>query len=356
VARTIQDLIIGLKAGELPTVEELSQLLAVRGDDSRLLLQAADSVRSAAMGDAVHIRGIIEFSNICRNDCLYCGIRRSNKAVTRYRIPDEEILETAVHAKEWGCGTVVLQSGEDPYYTAERISKLVCAIHAMDLAITLSLGVRPCAELQAFREAGADRYLLRFETSNREHFARLHPDAPFEDRIRCLSNLRELGFQVGSGFMIGLPDATLEDIARDLLFTRQLQLDMIGCGPFLAHPDTPLRDYEQLPEKSVYYHVIALLRLLNPHAHIPATTAFDALDKESGRNRVLEGGANVFMPNLTPGKYRKQYLLYPNKPCVDEEGGACMLCIRGRLRSLGREIATGRGDAWRLTNAERSNA
>lgn len=347
----IAQLIEAFASGKTPGEDELAFALASDGGASDALRAAADALRAKVMGNAVHLRGIIEFSNICRNNCAYCGIRRGNAKVPRYRIPAEEILETARRAKEWGCGTIVLQSGEDPGFPDDALCRLVEKIKGeTGTAVTLSVGVRPRAALTAFRKAGADRYLLRFETSDRDLFARIHPDGSFDDRIACLRDLRAEGFQVGSGFMIGLPGADYRAIARDLLFAQSLELDMIGCGPFIAHPDTPLADASPLPLKTAYYNAIALLRLMNPTAHIPATTAFDALDPD-GRDRVLAGGANVFMPNLTPGKYRDKYLLYPGKPCVDEDGGACVLCIRGRLRALGRTAGTGRGDAYRFSTS-----
>ncbi|MDD4019092.1 MAG: [FeFe] hydrogenase H-cluster radical SAM maturase HydE [Kiritimatiellae bacterium] len=326
---------------------ELAALLKAQGKSCDAIYAAAEQVRQHSMGEAVHLRGIIEFSNVCKNNCWYCGIRCGNDHVARYRMTAEEIVDTAKNAKLWGCGTVVLQSGEDPFFTAAILSDIVRRVKGeTGLAVTLSVGVRSRDELAQLKEAGCDRYLLRFETTSNALFSALHPDEPFEHRVQCLVDLRALGYQVGSGFMIGLPGTTLEMIANDILFATRLKLDMIGCGPFLSHPDTPLAGKPLLEDRSVYYKTIALLRLLNPTAHIPATTAFDALEPE-GRNHVLMRGANVFMPNVTPGKYRRLYQLYPNKPCVDEEGAACALCVRGRLAALGREIGTGPGHSVR---------
>lgn len=337
-----------LNAGNgLPPAAELAALLKAQGKDSESIYAAADGLRHRTMGDAVYLRGIIEFSNVCRNNCWYCGIRCDNSNVARYRMTADEIVDTAKNAKRWGCGTVVLQSGEDPFFTADLLSELLRRIKdESGLAITLSVGVRTRDELAQLKAAGCDRYLLRFETTSNALFSAIHPDESFEHRVRCLQDLRELGFQVGSGFMIGLPGSTPEMIAHDILFATRLKLDMIGCGPFLSHPDTPLAEKPLLADRGVYYRTIALLRLLNPDAHIPATTAFDALDPD-GRNLVLQRGANVFMPNVTPGRYRRLYQLYPNKPCVDEDGAACALCVRGRLATLGREIGAGPGHAAR---------
>ena len=345
--KATQELLSRLQDGERLPAAELAALLKAQGKACGLIYAAADDLRRRTMGEEVYLRGIIEFSNVCKNHCWYCGIRCDNTSVGRYRMTAEEIVDTAKNARLWGCGTVVLQSGEDPFYSAAVLSDLVRRIKGeTGLAVTLSVGVRTYEELAELKDAGCDRYLLRFETTSNALFSAIHPDEPFERRVQCLTDLRALGYQVGSGFMIGLPGSTAEMIANDILFATDLALDMIGCGPFLAHPDTPLAEKPLLEDRSIYYKAIALLRLLNPAAHIPATTAFDALDPD-GRNLVLTRGANAFMPNLTPGRYRKLYQLYPNKPCVDEDGAACAICVRGRLSALGRGIATGPGHTAR---------
>lgn len=345
--KAIPELLTRLQNGESLTAAGLATLLKAQGKACDLIYAAADGLRSKTMGEAVYIRGIIEFSNICKNNCWYCGIRCDNTRIGRYRMSEDEIVETAKNAKLWGCGTVVLQSGEDPFFTADVLSDILRRVkRETDLAVTLSVGVRTRSELAQLKAAGCDRYLLRFETTSNALFSAIHPDESFEHRVQCLTDLRELGYQVGSGFMIGLPGSTPEMIANDILFATRLKLDMIGCGPFLSHPDTPLAEKPLLEDRSVYYKTIALLRLLNPTAHIPATTAFDALEPE-GRNHVLVRGANVFMPNITPGKYRRMYQLYPNKPCVDEDGAACAMCVRGRLAALGRDLAAGPGHSLR---------
>jgi biotin synthase len=342
-----QELLRRIRAGATPSAADVAALLSAQGKACELIYSTADSLRAERVGDEVHLRGIIEFSNVCKNNCWYCGIRCDNDHVARYRMSEDEIVETAKNAKLWGCGTVVLQSGEDPSYTAAGLGALLRRIKdEAGLAVTLSVGVRTRSELAELKAAGCDRYLLRFETTSNALFSAIHPDESFEHRVQCLTDLRELGYQVGSGFMIGLPGSTPEMIAHDILFATGLRLDMIGCGPFLSHPDTPLAEKPLLDDHGVYYKTIALLRILNPDAHIPATTAFDALEPE-GRNLVLQRGANVFMPNVTPGKYRRLYQLYPNKPCVDEDGAACALCVRGRLAGLGRPAATGPGHSQR---------
>jgi biotin synthase len=273
------------------------------------------------MGDAVHLRGIVEFSNICTNDCLYCGIRAGNDAVRRYRMSEDEVIAVARRMPEWSQHTIVLQSGE-----------------------TVSVGNRRREVYARWRASGMDRYLLRFETSDAELFARLHPDCTLAERLRCLADLRELGVQVGSGFMIGLPGETLETLADNIRLCRTLDLDMIGIGPFISHPATPLAGarnaYADDPE--MHFVALATLRICNPDAHIPATTAFDAAFP-SGRDLALRRGANVFMPNATPVRYRRDYQLYPDKPCVDEGGGMCAFCVIGRLEQLGRTIGDGPG-------------
>ena len=324
---------------------ELLTQAATQSATCEALCAEADKVREEIFGNTVYIRGIIEFSNVCRNDCHYCGIRCSNNTVTRYRMTTDEIVETAAAAKRLGCGTIVLQSGEDPSFTAPVLCEIIRRVKCeTGLAVTLSVGVRPREELAVLKAAGCDRYLLRFETSDDALFSTIHPDCTFAERVACLEDLRGLGYQVGSGFMIGLPGATLGQIARDLVFATRLNLQMIGCGPFLAHPGTPLAGTPALGDRNVYYAVMALLRILNPRAHIPATTAFDALEP-GGRDRVMRCGANVFMPNITPAKYRRLYQLYPNKPGVDEEGEDSFRRLCGRLAALGRTVSTEAGHA-----------
>jgi biotin synthase len=348
----LENLLNRLNRNDLPPTEaDLRALLEVQGDDLQALYARADEVRRRAVGDAVHLRGIIEFSNYCRRRCNYCGIRAGNAGVQRYRMSPEEIVAQAVHARDWGFGTVVLQSGEDPWFTTDRVCDLLERIKAeAGLAVTLSIGERPAADYARFRAAGCDRYLLRFETSDRELFARIHPDDDYDERLACLEQIRAAGIQVGSGFMIGLPFSGLDVLARDLLFATRLDLDMIGCGPFIAHPDTPLGGHPAWTDREIYFKAIAVLRLMNPLSHIPATTAFDALCP-NGRDLVLTRGGNVFMPNITPVAYRAHYQLYPNKPCVDEDGGACARCVVRRLERLKRPPARGRGDSVKRSEA-----
>ena len=328
------------------------KLLGVRAaQDKQALFDRADAVRRERMGDAVYLRGIVEFSNICANDCLYCGIRAANDRVARYRLDDAEILDLARRMERVGQTTIVLQSGEAPSREGDAaLGRLIARIKAeTGLAVTLSVGNRPRDVYALWRDCGLDRYLLRFETSDPKLFARLHPDCDLAERLRCLRDLRRLGIQTGGGFMVGLPGETLELLADNILLCRDLDLDMIGLGPFLPHPDTPLgrsqNAYALDPDR--HFVALAATRLVNPDAHIPATTAFDALFPGTGRNLALTRGANVFMPSATPVARRGDYLLYPGKPCLDETGDACARCVLRRLSALGRTVGQGPGHACR---------
>ncbi|MDD5706596.1 MAG: [FeFe] hydrogenase H-cluster radical SAM maturase HydE [Kiritimatiellae bacterium] len=329
------------------SLDAARQLLRTPSDSRGELYAAADALRAARMGAEVHIRGIIEYSNICANDCLYCGIRRSNANVRRYRLDADEIMDVVRRMPSWQQGTVVLQSGEttSPEHDA-WLGELVRRIKAETrLAVTLSVGNRPRDVYAFWRDCGMDRYLLRFECSDRALFERLHPDCTLDARLQCLRWLRELEVQVGSGFMIGLPGESDDTLADNILLCRELALDMIGIGPFIPHPDTPMdgqrNRFHDDPE--MFFVALAVLRLFNPRAHIPATTAFDAVFPGTGRDLALQRGANVFMPNNTPGRVRRDYLLYPGKPCVDEESGQCAACVLARLGAIGRRVGSGPG-------------
>lgn len=333
-------------------------------DASRLeaLWRRADDVRRRHVGDAVHLRGLVEISNHCVRACAYCGLRAGRRDVERYRMDDAEVLACADMAVRFGYGTVVLQAGEDPGLSAERVAGLVRRIKARTpLAVTLSLGERSDNELALWREAGADRYLLRFETSDRALYGRIHPPragAP-SDRFAILRRLRALGYEIGSGVMIGIPGQTFETLTDDVETFAELDLDMIGVGPFIAHPDTPLGGGEtsgsdvgdeQVPATELMtYKVVALARLICPRANIPSTTALATLNREQGRELGLARGANVIMPNLTPPSYRCKYEIYPGKACVYETADACHGCVTARIRAMGRTVGAGRGDAVRST-------
>lgn len=305
------------------------------------LYARADEVRQAALGSDVHLRGLIEFSNICRNDCLYCGIRRGNKGVKRYRMGDDELVETARRAVEIGFKTIVLQSGEDMHFDKDRMSRIIERIKQMDVALTLSIGERDYSDYEAFRNAGADRYLLRIETTDVDLYHRLNPGMSWQRRHECLLMIKELGYEVGSGIMVGLPGQTVESIAGDLLYLKDLGVDMAGIGPFIPHPDTPLAN-EQGGSLEMALRTMAVMRLLLPDINIPATTAMESLHPQ-GRIMALKAGANVVMPNVTEGEYRRLYELYPGKICVDDTPLQCRTCIGMKIQSIGRTIGKGKG-------------
>jgi biotin synthase len=310
------------------------------------LYREADRVRKQYVGDAIHLRGLIEFSNYCKRDCEYCGLRRSNKNAVRFRMPLPEILETALQASSFGIKTVVLQSGEDPSYSIEDLCSLIRDIKKLDLAITISIGERSYEDYKRLREAGADRSLVRFETSDPSLFARLKPDSRYEQRFQCLEWLRELGYQVGSGIMVGLPSQSMESIADDILKFKELELDMIGIGPFIPHPDTPLRGTAG-GTIDLVLRTTALTRIVTRDTHIPATTATGTIDP-SGRQKALQCGANVIMPNMTPSTYREHYLIYPGKICLTEAPGKCCFCVEGMAIELGRTIGLDAGHSLKL--------
>ena len=307
------------------------------------LFREADRARKEQCGDEVHLRGIIEFSNYCRRDCLYCGLRAGNRGLKRYRMSVRQITDAARRALRLGIPTVVLQSGEDPGFGFEKLCRAVRQIKKMGLAVTLSVGELKAAEYRKLRDAGADRYLLKFETSDARLYARLRPGCRLSDRLKCLHTLRSLGYQVGSGNMVGLPGQSLASIAKDIELFRKFDLDMIGIGPFIAHPNTPLAGQGER-DLALSLKTVALTRLYVPRAHIPATTASGSIDSR-GREKALVCGANVVMPNLTPVKYRRLYQIYPNKVCMDESPEECYPCLRARILSLGRTIASTRGDS-----------
>jgi biotin synthase len=327
-------------------------------DPQRLaeLWRRADQTRRAHVGDAVHLRGLVEISNCCARQCAYCGLRVGNQALARYRMTAEEIFEAARQAVRFGYGTVVLQGGEDYGITLQWLADIIRHIKRETLlAVTLSLGERPEKELRAWRVAGADRYLLRFETSDHDLFEKIHPPLGQQpcDRIAILRQLKRIGYEVGSGIMVGIPGQTYASLAHDIALFRELDLDMVGIGPFIPHPATPLGaglgplpvpGDEQVPNSELLaYKVIALTRLVRPDANIPATTALATINKKNGRELGWQRGANVFMPNLTPLKYRRLYEIYPDKACVDETGMQCNHCLTARIKKLGRYVGIGPG-------------
>ena len=324
-------------------------LFSVRSsDDEKFREYLFEKARSRAVeifGNKIYTRGLIEFTNYCKNDCLYCGIRRSNKNALRYRLTKDEILECCAEGYELGFRTFVLQGGEDPFYTDELICEIVREIRSgfPDCAITLSIGEKPRESYAAYREAGADRYLLRHETINPKHYSRLHPpELSLENRVRCLRDLKDLGFQVGCGFMVGSPYQTLENLVEDLRFIKDFSPHMIGIGPFIPHTDTPFAS-KRSGSLELTLVLIAVLRLMNPRALIPATTALGTINPR-GRELGVLAGANVVMPNLSPVSVRKKYSLYNNKICTGEEAAECRGCLARRMESIGYELSVSRGD------------
>ena len=324
------------------TKEEIVSLLELPLTSHLLpLTQAADRVRKKYVGDEVHLRGLIEFSNYCKQNCLYCGFRRDNKNATRYRLSEEQIIAFAKDAAEQGYKTVVLQSGEDPYYTVEKMKHIISEIKKFDLAITLSIGEKTFEEYEAYKGAGANRFLIRIETTDKNLYTKLDPDMDWQNRLTCLNNLKELGYEVGTGCLVGLPEQTLESLADDILFFKKINADMIGIGPFIPNANTPLKD-AQGGSFELALKVMAITRLLLPDINIPATTAMETLNP-NGRLIALQSGANVVMPNVTQGDYRKFYEIYPGKICVNDTPTKCRGCITGKITSINRSVSTNYG-------------
>jgi len=323
--------------------------------DRELLYSYALKTKRAYYGDKVYLRGLIEFSNFCRQDCLYCGIRASNSKVERYRLTPGEILACCDQAYKLGYRTFVLQSGEDIWYTDEILVALVHEIKMRypKVAITLSIGERRVGTYQSLFASGADRFLMRHETASKELYEKLHPTMRFDDRRACLRALKDIGYQVGAGFMVGLPGQTLADLAEDLRYLKELQPDMIGIGPFIPHSETPLAA-EKGGTLEATLVMVALARLLIPESLIPATTALGTLHPQ-GRELALKAGANVVMPIITPTSVRKQYALYENKICGDDQPEDCRYCIERRIQAAGFEVDLGRGDSTQFISLGADN-
>ena len=312
------------------------------------LAELAVARRRAVYGNAVYIRGLIEVSNICKNDCLYCGIRAGNAACDRYRLTDEDILAACDEGYGLGFRTFVLQGGEDGHFTDDRLTALLQAIKSAhpDCAVTLSLGERTRESYEKLYAAGADRYLLRHETATKAHYQRLHPDnLSFDNRMRCLRDLREIGYQVGCGFMVGSPYQTTDDLARDLAFIADFKPDMCGIGPFIPHKDTPFRDFSAGTVELTCY-LLSIIRLIHPPVLLPATTALGTIHPE-GRELGIRSGANVVMPNLSPASVRKKYMLYNDKISDGAESAQSKAELERRMAAIGYEVVTARGDVKR---------
>lgn len=328
------------------TTDEYEELIARRTPEAaELLAQRAVEARDPIYGKTVFTRGLIEISNICKNDCLYCGIRRSNRNVKRYRLDPDTIVACAKEGYELGFRTIVLQGGEDGYYTDEVLGDIVSRIVAScpNTAVTLSMGERSRQSYERLFDAGATRYLLRHETANKEHYERLHPAGmSWDRRMQCLYDLREIGYQVGAGFMVESPFQTIADLALEMRFVEEFKPDMCGIGPFIPHHDTPMKDYCAGTLELTCY-LLSMIRLIYPPILLPATTALGTIDP-LGREKGMQAGANVVMPNLSPVAVRRQYELYDNKICTGDEAAVCRGCLGMRMRRIGYELVVDRGD------------
>lgn len=333
--------------GNSLTDKELCALIDTSEYDDKLFMQA-DIVRRKIYGDTVYIRGLIEFTNYCKNNCYYCGIRAKNSHLKRYRLTKEEILSCCKEGYNLGFRTFVLQGGEDEFYTTDKMCDIISVIHHFypDCIITLSIGEKEKSTYQAFYDAGARRYLLRHETADDWHYQMLHPEnMSLDRRKKCLFDLKEIGYQVGTGFMVGSPYQTTEHILCDIRFMQNLSPDMIGIGTYISHFQTP---FSKMPngELNLTLRLLAILRLLFPYALIPATTALGTI-APNGRELGLKAGANVLMPNLSPVSVRKLYMLYDNKICTGEESAKCITCFKKRVESVGYHIVTDTGNVKR---------
>lgn len=328
------------------SLEEYELLIANRNDKTESYLrEKAVKAQQAVYGNKVFIRGLIEISNFCKNNCYYCGIRRDNKACSRYRLTCEDILEACKEGYQLGFRTFVLQGGEDSHFTDELLCSLIKEIKALysDCAITLSLGERSKDSYQSLFDAGADRYLLRHETADRDHYSKLHPQKmSFDNRMKCLENLKEIGFQVGCGFMVGSPFQTVTTLAKDLKFIEEFSPDMCGIGPFITHKDTPFAN-EKSGSHELTLYLLSIVRLIKPNILLPSTTALGTIHPR-GRELGILSGANVVMPNLSPSSVRKKYMLYDNKISDGAESAQSKKILEEKINAIGYEITVSRGD------------
>ena len=325
--------------------EEYLFLIQNREFCKEYLFEKAREVRDKYYGRNIYIRGLIEFTNICKNNCLYCGIRKENNNIERYRLTEEEIIKSCITGYKLGFRTFVLQGGEDVFYSDEKLIRIIKTIKKKypDVAITLSIGERSFESYKKLKEAGCDRYLLRHETCIKSHYKKLHPaEMSFDNRIRCLKDLKKLGYQVGCGFMVGSPFQTDENLASELLFLKRINPEMCGIGPFISHKDTPFRN-EKTATAELTVFMLGLIRLTLPKVLLPATTALGTID-ELGREKGINAGANVLMPNLSPIAVRKKYMLYDNKICLGDESAQCIECLKQRMKKTGCKIIVSRGD------------
>ena len=315
--------------------DEIVEILTCKSAD--IYYKKADAIRRKYCGNIVHLRALIEFSNFCKKQCLYCGINAKNKNVKRYRLSEQDIVKSAKYAQKIGFKTIVLQSGEDDYFDVKKMCSIIEKIKELNLVITLSIGEKTKDEYRAYKDSGADRYLLRIETTDENLYKKLHPNSDFKNRLKCLYNLKELGFELGSGIMVGLPQQSIESIADDILFSKKIDVDMVGLGPFISNSETELKNFPN-GSYELALRSIAATRLLMPDINIPATTAMETLLKE-GRKIALQSGANVVMPNITPQNIRGNYSLYPNKQSVNALDDDSLNLLREEIASIGDSIS-----------------
>ena len=343
----IREIVDKVKRRQDITLEEFRVIMETASkEEMDYLASTAREVADSIYGKNVYVRGLIEFTNYCRNDCYYCGIRRSNKEAERYRLTEEQIMECCQMGYELGFRTFVLQGGEDPYFTDDRICEIIRNIKNRyeDCAITLSIGEKSRASYERYFEAGADRYLLRHETANECHYRKLHPaELSLENRKRCLWNLKEIGYQVGAGFMVGSPGQTMETLYEDMRFIKELEPHMVGIGPFIPQHSTPFKG-EKAGTLEETLKLLSIIRLIHPKVLLPATTALGTIHP-MGREKGILAGANVVMPNLSPVSVRKKYELYDNKICTGDEAAECKNCLQSRMEKIGYTITVDRGDS-----------
>lgn len=344
--KNLKNLIDKLEKDNVLSKEEFIELIDSRNPEiNEYLFEKSRNVRHKYYNHDIYIRGLIEFTNYCKNDCFYCGIRRSNKNASRYRLSKDQILECCRTGYELGFRTYVLQGGDDPFYTDDKIIEIISEMKQKyyDCALTLSLGEKPYNSYKAYYDAGADRYLLRHETASEEHYNKLHPsELSLSNRKQCLWDLKEIGYDVGTGFMVGSPYQTTDNLADDLLFIKELRPQMVGIGPFIPHHDTPFKEFKG-DDGSLTLFMIGLLRLMLPSALLPSTTALGTIDP-LGREKGILSGANVVMPNLSPTNVRNKYLLYDNKICTGDEAAECRFCMENRMKKIGYNVVVSRGD------------
>lgn len=329
---------------DLTSEEFLSLLENLDEYSKKYLIEKSVTTRKDHYGDRVYMRGLVEISSYCKQNCVYCGIRFGNEKAERYRLTDDQIMSACDEGYRLGYRTYVLQGGEDDYFTDEKVIEIVQMIKAKypDTRVTLSLGEKSRESFQKFYDAGADRYLLRHETASKDLYKKIHPNMSYDNRIECLKILKEIGFQVGAGFMVGIPGQTLEDLVMDLKFLKELQPHMVGIGPFIPHKDTPFKNFEA-GTLDLTETLLAMIRLILPDVLLPATTSLGSLHP-TGRERGLKAGANVVMPNLSPTEVREKYALYDGKICTGDEAAHCRRCIEGRINSAGYQVDMSVGD------------